>query len=257
MKKALTSLTLLCVALLGVVPLAHAQQEMPAQFDPPLNHLQFIGSHNSYHIAPSEKLRQFIEAAMPGQGEALNYTHPPLTQQLDSGIRQFELDLYGDPKGGLYSDPIGPRLAGQTIPDNAEALKKPGFKVLHSPDFDVATTVPTLRLALSELNAWSKAHPNHEPIMVLLELKNESFSGRIQPPHFDNAALQALEAEISAVLPTDRLLTPDDVRGTSATLRDAVTAHGWPKLSQTRGKFIITLDNEDAVRDNYLSLSPT
>ena len=247
---------LLCAVFMGASGTGWAQ-ETPSAPDPPLNQLQFIGTHNSYHIAPSAKLRQFIEAVSPGQGEAISYTHRPLHEQLDSGIRQLELDLYGDPNGGLYSDPLGPRLAGQVVEDKEGTMKHPGFKILHSPDFDVSSTVPTLRAALSELHAWSQAHPNHEPVMVLLELKTESFSARIQPPPFaDETALLALEAEIRAEMPARELLTPDDVRGASPTLREAVTTRGWPRLSQTLGKFIFTLDNEDAVRDRYLALSP-
>ena len=255
-KRRLSVALLFCGAALGFAGVGRAQGT-PSPFDPPLNQLQFIGTHNSYHIAPPLKLRQLIEAAVPGQGEAISYSHRPLHEQLDAGIRQIELDVYGDPAGGLYSDPLGPRLAGGAAPDKEGGMKKPGFKILHSPDFDVDSTVPTLRLALSELHTWSVAHPEHEPVMVLLELKNDSFSARIHPPSFaDETALLALEAEIRAEMPIKEILTPDDVRGESPTLREAVTTQGWPHLSQTRGKFIFTLDNEDAVRDSYLALSP-
>ena len=242
-----------CCILWGGIFRSDAQQK---PFDPPLNRLQFIGTHNSYHIAPSSALRRLIEAAVPGQGEVLNYTHRPLREQLEAGVRQIELDLYGDPKGGLYADPLGPRLAGETATLLDSALNAPGFKILHSPDFDVKTTVPTLHIALDELRAWSLLHPDHEPVMVLLELKTDSFSPRIQPAPFDTPALEALEAEIRAALPVTQLLTPDDVSGVSPTLREAVLARGWPHLSQTRGKFIFCLDNEDASRDRYLALSP-
>lgn len=33
---------------------------------------------------------------------AWQYSHPPLTTQLDGGVRSFELDAYWDPQGGLY-----------------------------------------------------------------------------------------------------------------------------------------------------------
>lgn len=249
-------LFLVCCVLLGLETTGYSAPQSSMTLDPPLNHLQFIGTHNSYHIAPPAKLRRLIEAAVPGQGEVLDYTHPPLAQQLDTGIRQIELDLYNDPHGGLYTDPLGLRLVGESVPDTQGAMKTPGFKVLHSPDFDVLSTVPTLRGALAQLRTWSKAHPTHEPILVLLELKQESFSPRIQPPPFDGAALRALESEIRAEMPREQLLTPDDVRGTFATLREAVTERGWPHLSQTRGKFLFALDNEDATRDRYLALSP-
>lgn len=229
--------------------------------DLPLNRYQFIGTHNSYHIAPPEKLRQFIEMVMPGQGNALDYSNRPLREQLEIlGIRQIELDVFGDPEGGLYANPMGARLSGaeanpkDTTPIDP-AWKEPGFKVFHSPDFDVNTTVVTLRKALRELHVWSKANPTHEPVFVLLELKTETFSAT-KPPPFDAAALVALESEIRSELPVEEILTPDAVRGDFQSLRTAVTSRGWPHLSQTRGKFIFGLDNEDAVRDRYLALSP-
>ncbi|MES2440747.1 MAG: Ca2+-dependent phosphoinositide-specific phospholipase C [Verrucomicrobiota bacterium] len=225
--------------------------------DPPMNRVQFIGTHNSYHIAPSAKVRQMIESVAKGEGDAINHTHRPLTEQLEIlKIRQFELDLYADPKGGLYSNPLAARLTGEGDPHPDPAWETPGMKILHSPDFDFRTTVPTLRKALQELLAWSKAHPSHEPVMVILELKEDSFSPRIRPLAFDETQLKALEAEIRDEMPDEKILTPDRVRGDAPTLRDAVTRHGWPKLSAAAGKFVFCLDNEGAVRDRYLALSP-
>ncbi len=237
----------------GIVASPRAPDMTP---DYALNRLQFIGTHNSYHIAPSAKLRSLIETLAPGQGQALDYSHRPLTQQLEVlGVRQIELDLFNDPQGGLFSNPLSSRLPGEATQKVDPLWKSPGFKVFHSPDFDQNTTVVTLRLALRELRAWSQRNPHHEPVMMLLELKNESFSAA-SPPPFDQSALIALEAEIRSELPASNILTPDEVRGSFASLREAVTKRGWPLLSKARGKFIFALDNEDAVRDLYLSLSP-
>lgn len=228
-----------------------------ADDDPPINQLQFIGTHNSYHIAPSPKIRNLIETFAKGEGDAIDHTHKPLREQLEKlAIRQIELDLFADPKGGLYADPLGARLAGEVNHKTDPELKSPGFKILHSPDFDFQTTVPTLRKALQEMAAWSKAFPRHEPVLILLELKEKSFSPRITPLPFDNAQLNELEAEIRAELPEDIILTPDMVRGSSASLREAVTQRGWPRLSESAGKFMFALDNGGAIRDRYLALSP-
>jgi hypothetical protein len=224
--------------------------------DLPMNRFQFIGTHNSYHLAPSAKIRRVIDAFAQGQGQALDYSCRPLREQLEKlKVRQIELDLFNDPQGGLYANPLSSRLPGEPTAPLDAVWKTPGFKIFHSPDFDQNTTVPTLRLALRELRAWSEAHPDHEPVMVLLELKVESYSA-IQPPPFDTTAFVALEGEIRDELPASRILTPDQVRGPSASLREAVMERGWPLLSMTRGKFIFALDNEDAVRERYLALSP-
>ena len=228
-----------------------------ADENPPINRVQFIGTHNSYHIAPSPKIRRIIETFAKGEGDAIDHTHRPLREQLEQlSIRQIELDLFADPQGGLYSDPLGARLAGEVEAKPDPAWKQPGLKILHSPDFDFRSTVPTLRKAIQELAAWSDAHPKHEPVLVLLELKEKSFSPRITPLPFDEGQLKSLEAEIRRELPAEKILTPDKIRGNSASLRDAVTRRGWPRLAEVAGTFMFALDNGGAIRDRYLALSP-
>ena len=229
---------------------AQTATQKPVSF----NKFQWIATHNSYHIAPPAKMRALINSFAPGAGDALDYSFAPLGEQLDSGIRGLELDLYNDPQGGLYGDALARKLAG-TKTDDEKALQTPGFKILHSPDFDVLTTVPTLRIALEQLRVWSEKHPGHAPILVQLELKTESFSA-IKPPDFDEAALKHLESEIREQMPAQKLVTPDDVRGGAVTLRESVMTRGWPEMAQMRGKFLFALDNEDEIRDRYLALSP-
>lgn len=94
--------------------------------DPPMNRVQFIGTHNSYHLAPPPKVRQLIEQFAKGEGDAIDHSHRPLTEQLGKlRIRQIELDLFADPKGGLYADPLGAKLAGgkPMKPDPAMAAR--------------------------------------------------------------------------------------------------------------------------------------
>ncbi len=247
-------LRLIFILIASILLCSAGEAQTPMKDSIPFNHFQWLATHNSYHIAPPPPLRDLINAYSEGGGDALNYTFPPLHAQLDAGIRGLELDLYNDPQGGLYARPFALKFAAAAQIDE-ENLRKPGFKILHSPDFDVLTTVPTLRLALGELRAWSDANPHHAPILVQLELKTESFSA-ISPPDFDAAALKKLESEIREEMPLEKILTPDEVRGDCATLREAVTTRGWPDLGQTRGKFLFALDNEDKIRDRYLALSP-
>ena len=241
---------LLASAFFCVSGAAQTKPTKPISF----NNYQWIATHNSYHIAPPAQMRELIDNFSPGDGAALDYTFAPLSEQLDAGVRGLELDLYNDPTGGLYSDAFALKFAANKS-ENQEVLKQPGFKILHSPDFDVLTTVPTLRLALRQLRAWSGAHPDHAPVLVQLELKTDSFSAT-KPPDFDDAALRNLEGEIRDEMPATKIIAPDDVRGDVATLREAVTTRGWPAMAQMRGKFLFALDNEDAIRDRYLALSP-
>lgn len=85
----------------------------------PFNSFQWLATHNSYHLAPPEKLRELIDNFSPGAGAALDYTFAPLPDQLDAGIRGLELDLYHDPKGGLYSNAFALQFAANES-DNEE-----------------------------------------------------------------------------------------------------------------------------------------
>ena len=221
------------------------------------------GTHNSYHIAPDPVADKLIRLATPKEADSIAYTHRPLLEQFDKlGIRQVELDLYLDPQGGTFASPIGYTAAQQQkadVPphDPESKLKQPGIKILHSPDFDFRTTAYTLIDALTNIRKWSIAHPRHYPIFVLLEPKSDSFSPVTRPSNWNAESLAALEKEILQAIPRERLLTPDDVRNTEPTLRDAVLKHGWPTLEAARGKIILLLDNEGAIRDEYLRPSET
>ncbi|MBI5368886.1 MAG: hypothetical protein HZA54_17760 [Planctomycetes bacterium] len=238
----------------------------PAGAAPPgprLDQLQVVGTHNSYHVAPDAVAARLIQAAAPAEAPAIEYTHRPIREQLERlGMRQLEFDLYLDPAGGRYARPMALRRAaraGADVPphDPEQRLRAPGIKILHSPDFDFRTTALTLHDALAEVRAWSAAHPRHVPVFLLLEPKFESYWPLTRPPAWDGAALATLEAEVLAVLPRDRLLTPDDVRGTAPTLRAAVEGRGWPGLEAARGKIVLLLDDEGAARAAYLAASAT
>jgi hypothetical protein len=95
------------------------------------------------------------------------------------------------------------------------------------------------------------------PIFLLLELKSDSFSPWTKPLPWKEIDIEQLEKEILAVIPRDKLLAPDDLRGNEATLRDAVRNKGWPTLESQRGKFVFLLDNEGAERNILLGKSET
>src|SRR5579863_5017427 len=107
-----------------------------------INEIQLVGTHNSYHsgISPNEMVN--LRKLNPRAAIALEYRHPALETQLDDGIRQLEIDVYGDTKGGLFAHPRGPLLAAQAgLPadppfDPNGIMMKPGFKVLHAQDVD-------------------------------------------------------------------------------------------------------------------------
>ncbi|RYD24073.1 MAG: hypothetical protein EOP88_01665 [Verrucomicrobiaceae bacterium] len=227
--------------------------------EPRLNQIQAIGSHNSYHVAPPKAVLGVIGKFHDGAVEAWDYSHPPLTKQLDAGVRQFELDIYADTKGGTFAMPLGWKLAnlsGAKLPpfDATGDLAKPGFKVLHVPDIDCWSNSPTLDGALAEMGKWSTEHPGHLPVMVLVECKDEAHTPLpTKPEPFTRERLLELDTAILKAIPREKILLPDDVRGDEKTLREAVVKKGWPELGKVRGKFLFALDNTGEIRDRYLA----
>jgi Phosphoinositide phospholipase C, Ca2+-dependent len=234
--------------------------------DPPLrlNQIQVIGTHNSYHIAPTKDLLATLAALKKETPESLDYTHRPLPEQFgDLGIRQVELDVFADPKGGLYAKPssraalLGQKKDAGPDPNKDGVLDKPGFKVLHAQDLDYLSTVPTLAAGLSQIRDWSKKHPTHLPVCVMLELKDETIPLlATQPVKFDAKQLAAVDEAIRGVFDRTHLFTPDDLRGDADSLPKAIATAGWPKLDDVRGKVLFALDNEGGLRNEYLDGHP-
>jgi len=124
---------------------APAEAEIPEEPPPPgpmddqlrLQHLQWEGTHNSYHVATPGGLPQW------------DYTHAPLEVQLErQGVRQVELDIHWDPD-------------------------RSAFTVYHIPYADPGTTCATLRECLQAIRRWSDTHRGHGPIFVLVEPKDD------------------------------------------------------------------------------------
>jgi Phosphoinositide phospholipase C, Ca2+-dependent len=232
--------------------------------EPRLNQIQVIGSHNSYHVAPAPAILEVIAATSRRQAEGLDYTHRPFADQFGRlRIRQIELDVFADPKGGLFSEPSLRKLVQKRGkdpgPDPAVdgRLSKPGMKVLHVQDADFVSRAPTFVDALEQVKSWSKANPRHVPIFILVELKDGSIFGLpTQPVKFDRAALDALDAEILSVFDRSEIVTPDGVRGRFATLPEAIRSQGWLALDAVRGRVMFALDNEGAIRDRYVEGHP-
>ena len=221
-----------------------------------LNQIQVIGTHNSYHAGLTPGVARLLQKVNPKAFDGLDYSHGALTAQFDHGIRQVELDIFGDAEGGRFAHPFGATLneGGAAAYDPQGVFKKPGFKVMHVQDIDYVSVCQPLTACLAEIRAWSKAHPRHMPIFVLIETKTDqpiaAVPGMAAPEPFTTAALDALDAEIRSVFAPGEMITPDQVRGRYATLPEAVSPKsgkegGWPMLSQARGKVVFLLDQKN------------
>jgi len=181
-----------------------------------LSDVQARGTHNSSHIEP----------AVPVSNEH-RYTHAPLGVQLeDQGVRQFELDIH-------Y------RLGE-------------GFQVFHLPLVDAETVCLQLTDCLQEIEDWSDANPDHMPIMIWIEPKDEDMDWAIPSLLPLDGHFGDLEQAILSVLPEAKIITPDEIRGAHDTLPDAIAADGWPPLRQLRGRVMFSLLDSGSHRDDYL-----
>ncbi|MCA9666326.1 MAG: hypothetical protein KC503_12085 [Myxococcales bacterium] len=155
-----------------------------------------------------------------------DYAHAPIDEQLrDFGVRQIELDVH-------YA-------------------KDGTFPVFHVPGLDDRSSCATLRACLEIVRDWSRANVGHHLLFVLVEPKDDVDAVKIVGRY------DALDQRILEVLSRERVLTPDDVRGSHASLRAALEADGWPTLGSTRGKVMFVMLDSGVHRDNYLAEHPT
>ncbi len=171
----------------------------------PLDQLQYVATHNSTVIEPTPLQLFIIDLVEPGTADTLRYEHPDLTTQLENGIRAFELD---------------PRNTGRR------------FTNTHVPLVANRSNAPDFALALAELDRWSDAHPGHAPIFIHLDLKEDyRFLDPTSGP-WDEDAVWRLDDVVGNALGA-KLITPGQ-------LEERI---GWPTLGESRGKFLVYIDN--------------
>lgn len=185
----------------------------PTQPTVALNQLQLKGSHNSYHRAPRVSLSR-----------TWRYSHAPLEVQLAAqGVRQIELDV---------------------------RWKRGELLVGHLPLVDGRSTCKRLTECLAQVKRWSRAHPAHLPVFVLLEVKDD-----LAPAALDGR-VDALDFAITRVFSRDMLITPADVAGDAKSLRAAVTTRGWPSVEESRGKVMFVMFGKRRHKSAYVAGRP-
>lgn len=228
--------------------------------DLPINKIQVIGSHNSYKKAIDPALFSVFSKKDSVSASRIDYEHIPVTAQLEKGLRNLEIDVYADAKGGKYAHPRGlDWAANQPAYDTDHEMNEPGFKVFHVQDLDFRSDFLTLKGGLKKLKQWSDAHPDHTPVFITLEPKDNMMKGEgfSTPEKFTPEVFDQLDAAILAGLGKDKIITPDQVRGKYPTLEDAVLHDNWPVLKAARGKFLFVLDAKDEKMELYIKGHPS
>jgi hypothetical protein len=226
-----------------------------------LNHIQVIGSHNSYKQRIEPSLMSIL-LAKDSSVLGLDYEHVSIREQLELGLRGLEIDVVHDPVGGRYSHPLGLSLLAEkgAVPlpyDTSNQLSKGGLKVLHVPDVDFRSHCLSFKNCLQEVKNWSRSNPGHVPVIITINPKG---SGGDKPGFtkvlpFTAAVLDSLDQEILEVFSLHELISPDMVQGEFLSLREAVTTQGWPALESCKGKILFVLDADADVTRLYLQTS--
>ena len=225
-----------------------------------INQIQVLASHNSYHVEPEPALLTALRSVIGDATDGFEYTHRPLADELDAGVRQVELDVFvDDPGGGRYAHPKLAALLGLDPID--PALAGPGLKVLHVQEVDYRSTCPTFVSCLEDIRSWSRDHPAHLPVTIQIEAKDDAIPdpaglGFVQPLPWTAPDFAALEAEIHSVFGDDGIISPADVKGRAPSLAAAVRKGRWPTLREARGQVMFVLDDKGAKRDAYRAQVP-
>lgn len=234
-----------------------------------INQLQSLGSHNSYHERGNKRVLNFLKRVsfiFPKEynPKELDYAHEPIDVQLNTyHLRSFEIDIYADPQGGQFYKRKKNNLLARPKASGIEALKQPGFKVFHIPDIDYNSHFLTFKSALQAFKTWSDAHPDHLPLFIMVESKQESIAEKIHRLHFTKAIpftadiCNDLDKEIRSVFGDDlsTIITPDKVRGEYPSLNEAVLAGNWPSVGEARGKIVFILMGPG--KEGYLEGHPS
>ena len=183
--------------------------------DTRINHIQFVGSHNSYKQAMPNGIIKQVMKVNPKLVESLEYEHIPLSDQLDLGIRKLELDVF-------------------------YVSAEERFLIGHVQQIDMNSNCSTLRICLAQLISWSDNNSSHSPIWISFNAKDGYILGLPTPEIFTQEAFALLDSIFEEIL-GERLIRP----------RDIVDLH-WPLLDESKGKFILILDEGGKKRDMYL-----
>lgn len=193
-----------------------------------LNEIQLLATHNSYKKMGSAIPKFLVGLVDRAEAEAMKYEYSSLTDQLNHGVRSFELDL---------------------------RCRKGELEVIHAPLADNSSTCPKFELALEEIALWSKHNPGHIPLLFLLELKGDWMFLDPASCDFTEKELSLLDGLIKERFGS-KLFTPGEMVSPGETLNQAVLEKGWPRLSNLLGKVIFIL-HPGAYTDLYVSIDPT
>lgn len=197
------------------------------------NELSFIATHNSYQtkaIDETKKVYQGLSELTFGliSANTGDFWSETLTQQLNCGIRSFEMDIETFERDGEIS-----------------------FTCMHSPYIEMATSCYDFALAMKEIAMWSDNNPNHLPITIIIEpkslfipLEDMEFFNLDYAKELDNVLRETLG---------EKLFTPADMLRNYSSFGEMRKADDWCRISDMLGKVLILMHECD-VTEEYIGI---
>jgi len=169
---------------------------------PAYNQVAFKATHNSYWVDRDN----VVELYASGTQERI------LDQLLFEGVRGLELDLHSDATDHM-------------------------FDVYHTDKHSNSLCAP-LDECLKQLMVFQHTLPEHDPVTVVLELKEIAGS-----PFDSSHTIEDLDATLERYL-GQYMFRPRDLMARcpgAGSIRECLRSTGWPTLDTLRGKFIFTV----------------
>lgn len=212
--------------------------DLQAELDAGLkfNELRYTATHNSYQTESVDVLKQIygklsdLTFGLVPENMA-KFASPTLTDQLNSGIYSFEIDIEVFDRDGDIS-----------------------FTCMHSPCLEMTTSCYDFALAMKEIAMWSDNNPGHLPITVIIEPK-EIFLPLEDMKVLNLDYAKELDKTLKEAL-GGRLFTPADMLRDYESFGVMRRADDWCKVSDMLGKVLI-LFHECNTTEGYIELDPT
>src|SRR5690606_5395393 len=100
---------------------------------------------------------------------------------------------------------------------------------------------PRLSTILTDLDLWTSANEDHDPLTAHLDLKRQ--------PRDDAEFAVAFDQYIESYFDVDKLFRPADLIGNQPDLMRGARENGWPRLSALKGKVLFCLSGRSKTKE--------
>lgn len=200
------------------------------------NEMSFLATHNSYQTSAIDETKKIYRNLSELTFDAISsktgdFWSETLTQQLNCGLRSFEMDIETFDRDGEIS-----------------------FTCMHSPYIEMATSCYDFSLALKEIALWSDNNPNHLPVTIIIEVKS-LFIPLEDMKFFNIDYAHVLDGVLRESL-GEKLFTPADMLRDYSSFGEMRAADDWCKVKDMLGKVVVLL-HEGNITEEYIEIDPS